>query len=192
MQVKSETVGRPERRKYQPGQAFGDLTLVRYAGKTTGGNQLATFDCSCGGQTTVSLHNVVAGKTTDCADRSVHPNPRRAGEHAQIGSVHHLMGRELGSARTKPCWQCGLVSDGNCWAFRHSSYEARTQWAGKQRGQVYSVDPRDYAVMCRRCHHAWDVGVERTVTKGALSLPHIAFGMAYVPDYDAPPTTPNA
>ncbi len=80
---------------------------------------------------------------------------------------------------------CEHVGEGNAWAYRHNSSEARSQLAGKDRGQVYSIHPGDYVVMCRRHHTRFDRAHARTTPLGTLSLAHVALAEAFTPDYDA-------
>jgi hypothetical protein len=147
------------------------------------GGSNALWECDCGNSKVIRVANVTQGKVTHCSDWTQHRHHMDPGETLSANAWHRKLSRHLGGAGTLPCALCGAVSDSNEWAYRHSSYEARCQLEGKDRGQVYSLDEGDYWVLCRSHHRRWDSGHSRTVAKGSLSLPHIALSMAYNPDY---------
>lgn len=57
---------RENKSKRQPGDTFGELTLVEKAG--AGRKWRCT--CSCGRETVATADNIFSGRTTSCGDRS--------------------------------------------------------------------------------------------------------------------------
>lgn len=169
-------------RRTAPGDRFGKLVVIGYRERDTNGSRVEV-ECDCGNRKVLALRNLRSGATTDCADRSKHPNPR-ALDDCQINTWHKRLVTEYGPARTHPCAFCGVITDGNVWAYRHSSSEARSQLVGKDRGQVFAPGLEHYFVLCRSHHHRFDEAHRNVAVSGFMSLPHIAMAAAYRPTYE--------
>lgn len=185
---KSEHKAPPAR--YQDGHHFDgtELTLVRRAPEYEDG--MAWFLCSCGHAKVARIGNVSARRTRTCGAQDRHPdNGRTAGEHIGIGARHLQLTERYGPASAWPCALCGDRGEDHHWSYRHSSSEARCQYAGHDRGQIYSLDDADYWALCRPCHARWDAAHERhaaALSPGTLSLPHVVLAAAYDPGYGMP------
>lgn len=176
---------RPWQRTNNPGDRFAQLVLLKYLEPDKSGSR-ALFECDCGNRKELALRNVVAGRTKNCADRSKHASPRKGSTVADMSANtwHKRLVATYGSASRFPCAFCGVKSRANRWCYRHGSYEERTQLAGKDRGQVFATDDaRHYFVLCQKHHRAFDEAHRQQTPHGGISLPHVAFAMAFQPDY---------
>jgi hypothetical protein len=131
------------------------------------------FACQCGEHKAIRLGNVTQGIVTNCADRTMHPHPRVKDEVTNH-TAHQRMSKALGPAATKPCAVCGVVGKGNQHAYRHGDPDQRADESGKEAGQMYSLDPKHYWVLCKSHHARYDAGHRRFTPKGMLSGLHVA------------------
>lgn len=186
-------VPRPGARKHRPGDRFGELVLLEHLPSESGPRTRGLFRCDCGGEKALNINNVAASRIVNCADREVHPDPRAAVDgNVSANTWHKMLVGKYGPARSLPCAMCGSEGPSNRWAYRHSSYEERTQLAGKDRGQVFATDdPSHYFVLCGRHHRGFDDAHRSHTAKGSRSLPHIALAMAFRPSYEEVPPEPQ-
>lgn len=176
---RAERAGRepkPRKLKHKPGDRWGSLTLTERLEDHT----RAVFACDCGNSKELSLRNVVAGRTTNCADRSRHPNPRRV-ERPTYATAHYRVTQERGPANTHPC-AGGCGEQASHWAYRHSDLDQLVEEHGREAGSVYSANPDHYAPLCRACHHRWDKARAGQAPRHGLSLAHVVFGQVYTSD----------
>lgn len=157
--------------KHKPGDSFGPLTIVERLA-----NGRAVFACDCGNTKTLAIRNVVAGVSTNCADRQAHPDPRHKGQYLTYSGAHHRVAAQLGRAADRPCVACSGAAEH--WAYRHSDHDQRADAKGREAGMTYSADPAHYWAMCRPCHQRWDRGERRINPAGGLSGVHVALFMA--------------
>lgn len=161
----------PEAWKHKPGDTFGPLTIVERLA-----NGRAVFACECGNTKALAIRNVVAGVTTNCADREAHPDPRHKGQDVSCSGAHTRVAAQLGKAADRPCVGCDGPAEH--WAYRHSDHHRRTDAEGREAGMTYSADPAHHWAMCRPCHKRWDDGHRRAVPSGGLSVALVALHMA--------------
>lgn len=100
------------------GQAFGRLTVTRYAGSDRRHQSHWTCRCECGGEVTVRRDALVSGITTSCGCRRRETQFQRA-EVITYNSAHHRTRRARGSAGDRECRECGQPASewsyvGNC------------------------------------------------------------------------------
>lgn len=76
------------------------------------------------------------------------------GTRAEYDWVHKVMLRDArGSASEYRCAGCGDWA--RDWAYQHSAEDAEL-YGGENRTEPYSLNPDDYAPMCRSCHQTLD------------------------------------
>lgn len=157
---------RPTRQKYSRGwvSPSGALTLVTRNGKR------AVFKCECGNLRELDINNVRKGVTKNCADRASHPDPRVKTEDVAYSTAHHKVAEAKGPASDHSCFRCGEQAEQ--WAFLHGTHDVKADETGREAGSPFSVDPKQYAPMCRLCHVRWDKAKQR-VAGNAVSLVHI-------------------
>ncbi|MCX4655529.1 hypothetical protein OG249_26990 [Streptomyces microflavus] len=171
---KGHPLERPETRKYRPGYVSpnGRLTLVR---RIVGDSDRAWFECACGGVAKIlHIKNVRSGVTQNCAERSFHGDPRAGrfkGEHAAYGTAHHHVAEAKGRAAEHRCIRCS--SPAEHWALLHGEPDIKRDGTGRDAGRPFSINPEQYAPMCRSCHVRWDRAQAKQAGAG-LSLAHRA------------------
>lgn len=161
-----------------PGDRYGQLVVIDYAPGDSNGSRVEV-QCDCGNRKVLALRNLRSGATTHCADRKSHPHYP---VDCEISTAHGRVVRTYGPASSHPCALCG--KPGFDWSYRQNSPTERSQLTGRDRGQVFSVDPEDYWVLCRAHHSRFDAAHARVSVQGFLSLPHVAFAAAYRPVYN--------
>ena len=146
---------RPGRRRvYLPGDRFGELVLVERTKPDESRNYFGVWACDCGNTKRIALRNVVQGKTTNCADRRRHPDPRW--KTLRYKPWHDWLAANYGKAAGKPCLFCNAVTEHNGWAYVHGADNELTDETGKDAGKAYVMDASLYVVLCKPCHGAYD------------------------------------
>ena len=143
-------------RKYQAGDRFGSLTMLAYAPPSPSGESRALWRCMCGVQKIIQVSNVVNGRTTTCASRITHPDPRSKGPEIGYSAAHQRVLAARGPAKDHRCAFC--PEPARDWAYGHGCPDERADQHGKEAGRPYSPDPDRYLPACR-AHHG---GLDRT------------------------------
>lgn len=167
-------VPRPKRthkaRIDRTGQRFASMTILE---QRTGGRALCK--CDCGNEKVTHVRNLAVGMTVNCADRSMHVDPRFQGADIGYDGAHNRVKGLHGSAGDYSCAMCGGQAQG--WAYRHSDPDQRIGTSGKGKGSTYSSNPDHYFAACRLCHARWDAA-RRGLPREGLSLAHVALWLA--------------
>lgn len=164
---------RPERRKYKPGQRFGNLTLVQYIEHDSSGSR-ALFACDCSTVKALAVRNVVSRATSNCADRTQHPDPR-VRDVVSYSGAHERLRKARGDASNYDCAAIECTLRGSGWAYLHGSTSPLSESEKRDSGP-YVLDPTMYAPLCRHHHERWD-RAHRGQTNGnpaGVSLAHVA------------------
>ncbi|QFP93153.1 hypothetical protein [Serratia phage PCH45] len=66
-------------RKYdiRPGQVYGRLTVVSYAGRNSACIKMWECRCECGNRVEVNIYSMVSGRTSSCGCKNREPSPGR-------------------------------------------------------------------------------------------------------------------
>lgn len=163
---------RPERRKYKPGQRFGNLTLVHYIEHDSSRSR-ALFACDCGTVKALALGNVTSGATSNCADRTQHPDPR-VRDVVGYARAHERLRKARGDASNYDCAALDCTVRASHWAYLHGSTSPLSE-AEKRDSGPYVLDATMYAPYCRHHHQLWD-RAHRAQTNGdaaGVSLAHV-------------------
>ncbi|MEV4492713.1 hypothetical protein AB0K04_21670 [Micromonospora coxensis] len=169
---KAQPTSRPGARKHKPGNVYGSLTLVE---RIEGSEARALFRCECGNVKALQINNVTRGVTTNCADRTNHPDPRRV-ELLTYDGAHNRVKALKGSASLYLC-RCGKQAEQ--WAYSHADYDERAMIKGREARKPYSINPDHYVPLCRPCHTRFDNAHRRLPIEG-VSLAHVALHLATV------------
>lgn len=160
----------PQRWRHKAGDRFGSLVILERLGKVNG-SQRVLVRCDCGTEKELPLQNLQGGATTNCADRSVHPDPRRKEEPGYHGA-HQRVHAAKGKASAHRCSRCGEQAEQ--WAFSNGDLGMLREAEGKDAGLAYSLDPEHYEALCRPCHKRFDQRHREIVGDGeGISLLHV-------------------
>ncbi|KUG51436.1 hypothetical protein AVL62_08770 [Serinicoccus chungangensis] len=141
-----------------------------------GDHRRARFRCDCGTVKELKLSNVTGGRTSDCADRGRHPDPRHI-ERPTYSAAHQRIVAARGRASELLCFRCGRRADQ--WAYLSADPDQLIEEHGREVGFTYSADPQHYAPACRPCHRTWDAARAAAAPRHALSLVHHAYAVAH-------------
>jgi hypothetical protein len=164
----------PSRQKYGPGDRFAELVIVERLGERNRSTWVRC-GCDCGNVRDLKLSNLTSGVTTNCADRSKHPDPRSKGETVSYSGAHNRVKLQRGSASLHPCRFCGGQAEQ--WAYSHAGVSEQRDSHGKEKGKPYSPHVACYYPTCRGCHRRFDQARAR-LPEGTTSLAHHALWLA--------------
>jgi hypothetical protein len=168
----------PHRQKYGPGDRFAELVIVERL-PSSKGYPKALMRCDCGNERELGLFNVVQGRTTNCADRAKHADPRHRGQAVTYDGAHGRVKSLRGSASRYPCAACGGRAEQ--WAYWHADPDEQCMAHGREKGKPYRASPEQYLPLCRSDHARFDRAHGR-LSGGGLSLAHRALWLALQPD----------
>lgn len=135
---------------------FGRLTVLERVGLTNTGNVRWLCQCDCDTKKVVSGSALQSGNTRSCGCLRLElVRALRAKDIVEYSGAHDRVRALRGPASQYDCLHCrnNLAED---WAYDHLDPDERISSEEKRIGLVYSIDPKFYIPLCKRCHSVFD------------------------------------
>lgn len=138
------------------GRVFGRLVVTSYAWSDNK-RTYWTCRCECGSEVVVRRDSLIEGRTVSCGCRMQETRFRRASTAITYNSAHHRVRRGRGSARLRPCADCGQRA--RDWSYIGG---CSAELAGEANGSMVTYCPvgdeheKCYVPRCVSCHRIYD------------------------------------
>jgi hypothetical protein len=137
-------------KRRKPGERFGQLTLVEYAG-----NSHWEVECDCGARKVKHLGHLLNKHAKTCGDRDAHPRPSK-GDGVGYCAAHDRATQEHGPASGYHC-ACGCGEMAFDWAYLGGAPDEKVSTEKGSVGCLYSPTIDYYVPMNRLCHKRFDL-----------------------------------